>query len=142
MNSRALYRVGPGFEEPQDHDATTKSRLESTLIQSLMMMEMILRWGEAVFPPQMMRTKAWAAHGEACAPLFLCYGLHCAPPVSRCGRIPIPDQAKRDDIYGKHTDLDEVGFTEEIVPPPFPTNAKFDITSTMIQLLNMKGIFK
>ncbi|MCD7459473.1 hypothetical protein HAX54_040963, partial [Datura stramonium] len=36
-------------------------------------------------------------------------------------------QAKRDDIYGEHIDLDEIVFTREIVPLPPPANAKFDI---------------
>ncbi|MCD7466980.1 hypothetical protein HAX54_004100, partial [Datura stramonium] len=41
-------------------------------------------------------------------------------------------QARRDDIYGEHIDLDEVGFIGAIVPHQLPANAKFDITNTMI----------
>ncbi|MCD9640202.1 hypothetical protein HAX54_025384, partial [Datura stramonium] len=38
-------------------------------------------------------------------------------------------------------DLEEVGYTGDNIPSPLPANVKFNITSTMMQLQNMKGLF-
>ncbi|PHT52648.1 hypothetical protein CQW23_07110 [Capsicum baccatum] len=38
-------------------------------------------------------------------------------------------------------DLDGAGATGSIIPPPLATGAKFNITSTMILLLQLKGLF-
>lgn len=37
--------------------------------------------------------------------------------------------------------MDREGATRAIVPPPLAPGAKFNITSTMIQLLHLKGLF-
>ncbi|KAK4713468.1 hypothetical protein R3W88_019375 [Solanum pinnatisectum] len=41
-----------------------------------------------------------------------------------------------------NADLDGAGTTEAIVLPALPLGIKFTITSTMIQLLNLKGMFR
>ncbi|PHT29632.1 Zinc finger A20 and AN1 domain-containing stress-associated protein 2 [Capsicum baccatum] len=38
-------------------------------------------------------------------------------------------------------DLDGAGATGDIIPPPLALGAKFNITSTMIQLIQLKGLF-
>ncbi|KAF3659204.1 hypothetical protein FXO38_12802 [Capsicum annuum] len=38
-------------------------------------------------------------------------------------------------------DMDEAGATSVIIPPPLAPGEKFNIISTMIQLLNLKGLF-
>ncbi|PHT40482.1 hypothetical protein CQW23_19336 [Capsicum baccatum] len=38
-------------------------------------------------------------------------------------------------------DLDGAGATRAIIPPPLAPRAKFNFTSTMIQLLQLKGLF-
>lgn len=45
--------------------------------------------------------------------------------------------------YDEEDDMGYVEPTEKraIIPPTPPPNFKFDITSAMIQLLNLKGIF-
>ncbi|PHT29159.1 hypothetical protein CQW23_31244 [Capsicum baccatum] len=44
-------------------------------------------------------------------------------------------------FYDDYNDLDVAGDTRSIIPPPLAPGAKFNITSTMIQLLQLKGLF-
>ncbi|PHT34127.1 hypothetical protein CQW23_25927 [Capsicum baccatum] len=53
-------------------------------------------------------------------------------PERRAVKIPFDDD---DD------DLDGAGSTGAIIPPPLAPGAKFNITKTMIQLLQFKGLF-
>ncbi|MCD9639165.1 hypothetical protein HAX54_023522 [Datura stramonium] len=72
-HSRALYKVGPGFEEPFcDDDPLMRSRLESTLIWALIMMERTLRWEKLHLPPQTMgiRHREFFLHTFTYALLF------------------------------------------------------------------------
>ncbi|MCE3049236.1 hypothetical protein HAX54_044446 [Datura stramonium] len=43
-------------------------------------------------------------------------------------------------LFEGEFEQEEVGFGA-IVPPPLLSNAKFNVTSTMMQLLSMKGVF-
>ncbi|MDV3185308.1 MAG: hypothetical protein Q8842_03105, partial [Candidatus Phytoplasma australasiaticum] len=52
------------------------------------------------------------------------------------GQQPVQYEADEDDKR-----MDGAGATGDIIPPPLALGAKFSITSTMIQLLNLKGFF-
>ncbi|MCD7464344.1 hypothetical protein HAX54_052538 [Datura stramonium] len=45
-------------------------------------------------------------------------------------------------LSGGEYEQEEVGYVGDIVPPLFPANANFDVTSTMMQLLSMKRLFR
>ncbi|XP_047259305.1 uncharacterized protein LOC124891635 [Capsicum annuum] len=60
---------------------------------------------------------------------------------NRCGWVRPERQAVQLDLDDDDDDLDGVGATEAIIPPPLAPGSKFNITSTMIQLLHLKGLF-
>ncbi|PHT30612.1 hypothetical protein CQW23_29792 [Capsicum baccatum] len=52
-----------------------------------------------------------------------------------------PRHAAEIAFYDDNDDLDGAGATGYIIPPPLAPGDKFNITSTMIQLLQLKGLF-
>ena len=60
-------------------------------------------------------------------------------PIAPRGRAQHPAHMMYDE---DDADLDGVGATGAIVLPALPPGVKFTITSTMIQLLNLKGMFR
>ncbi|KAH0722654.1 hypothetical protein KY289_005698 [Solanum tuberosum] len=63
---------------------------------------------------------------------------HCQPIAPRGGAQPPTHMMYEEDGL----DLDEAGATGAMVLPALPPGVKFTITSTMIQLLNLKGMFR
>ncbi|KAK4729915.1 hypothetical protein R3W88_022903 [Solanum pinnatisectum] len=60
-------------------------------------------------------------------------------PIAQRGRAQHPAYMMYEE---DDADLDGAGATGAIVLPALPPGVKFTITSTMIQLLNMKGMFR
>ncbi|KAH0737911.1 hypothetical protein KY290_036616 [Solanum tuberosum] len=60
-------------------------------------------------------------------------------PISPRGRAHHPTHMMYEEDY---LDLDGAGSTGAIMLPALPPGVKFTITSTMIQLLNLKGMFR
>ncbi|PHT58325.1 hypothetical protein CQW23_00688 [Capsicum baccatum] len=67
-----------------------------------------------------------------------------ATPANRRGRqawFRYDRQPMQPTFDDDDDDLDGAGATRVIIPPPLAPGAKFNITSTMIQLLQLKGLF-
>lgn len=67
-------------------------------------------------------------------------------PANRCHHQRVRGQRRHASPFDvdndDETDLDGVGATGDIIPPPLARRDEFNITSTMIQLLNLKGLFR
>ncbi|KAH0693055.1 hypothetical protein KY285_020152 [Solanum tuberosum] len=60
-------------------------------------------------------------------------------PIAQMGRAQHPTHMMYEE---DDADLDRAGATGAVVLPTLPPSVKFTITNTMIQLLNVKGMFK
>ncbi|MCD9646149.1 hypothetical protein HAX54_035717, partial [Datura stramonium] len=71
-HSRALYRVGPEFEDPLDDDMPLMmNRLElAPFKSSIVMMERTQRWGKLLMPPQIIRARPMEFFFH---PFYLCF---------------------------------------------------------------------
>ncbi|PHT52015.1 hypothetical protein CQW23_06477 [Capsicum baccatum] len=72
------------------------------------------------------------------------YAAEIATPANRRGhqaRFTYDHQPMQPAFDDDDDDLDGAGATRAIIPPPLAPGAKFNITSTMIQLLQLNGLF-